>query len=75
MIRKRIQKEIPTPKTLMGKKLNWLPGTYTKKTYRKPSEQLFPIRRPLSYQNLTKNMNTNIKCKQHENSTPKHNTI
>ena len=27
-------------------------GTYTKKTYRKPSEQLFPNRRPLSYPNL-----------------------
>ena len=28
----------------------------TKKTYRKPSEQLFPNRRPLSYSHLTKSM-------------------
>ena len=25
-----------------GKKLNYLSGTYTMKTYRKPNEQLFP---------------------------------
>ena len=29
-------------------------GTYTKKAYRKPSEQLFHNRRTLSYPNLTK---------------------
>ena len=28
---------------------NKMTGTYTKKTYRKPSEQLFPNRQPLSY--------------------------
>ena len=55
MIRKQpIQKEIPTPKTEIKKKLNWQSGTYTKKAYRKPSEQLFPNRRPLSYPNLIK---------------------
>ena len=37
-----------------GIKLNWQSGTYTKRTYRKPNEQLFPNRRPLSYPNLTK---------------------
>ena len=49
--------------------------TYTKKTYCKPSEQLFPNRWPLSYPILTKNMKTHIRCKQHKNSTPIHNTI
>ena len=42
-----------------GKKLNGQLGTYTKKTFRKPCEQLFPIRvirQPLSNPNLTKNM-------------------
>ena len=29
-------------------------STYTRKTYSKPSEQLFPNRRPLSYLNWTK---------------------
>ena len=47
----------------------------TKKTYRKPSEQLFPNRRPLSYPNLPENMKTHIKCKQHKNSTPRHKTV
>ena len=36
---------------------------YTKNTYRKPSEQLFPNRRSLSYPNLTKNMKTYIRLK------------
>ena len=56
MIRKRRkQKEISTPKT-----------EAEKRTYRKPSEQLFPNRRPLSYLNLTKTMKTYIRL---ENST------
>ena len=38
----------------VGKKLKWHLGTCTKKTYSKPSEQLFPNRRPLSYLNWTK---------------------
>ena len=38
--------------------------------YHKPSEQLFPIRQPLSYPNLNKNM----RFKQHKNLTPKHST-
>ena len=42
MIRKwRNQKEIPTPKTEVGTKLNLQSGTNTKKTYRKPGEQPF----------------------------------
>ena len=46
MIRKwHNQKEIPTPKTEVGKKQS---GTYTKQTYRKRNEQLFPNRQPLS---------------------------
>ena len=45
------------------------------KTCRKPSEQLFPNRRPFSYLNRTKNMKTYIRLKQHKNSTPKHKTI
>ena len=32
----------------VGKKLKWHLGTYTKKAYRKPSEQLFPNWRPLT---------------------------
>ena len=44
------------------------------KICRKASEQLFPNRRPLSYPNWTKNMNTHIRLKQHKNSTPKHKT-
>ena len=35
----------------VGKKTKITPSTYTKKTYRKPSEQLFPNRRPFSYPN------------------------
>ena len=47
--KRRNQKEIPTPKTEVGKL-----GAYTYKTYLKPSEQLFPNRRSLSYPNLNK---------------------
>ena len=36
------KKEILTLKTKAGKKPNCQPRTYTKRTYRKPSEQLFP---------------------------------
>ena len=58
MIRKRCsQKEIPTQKTELGKTGNY---TCTKKTYGKPSEQLFPKRWPLSYSNLAKNEKTHI---------------
>ena len=32
-------------------------------TYRKPSEQLFPNRQPLSYPNFTKNLKTYIRLK------------
>ena len=49
------KKEISTPKTEGWKKTKYQ-GTYTKKTYRKPSEQLFPKWWSLSYPNLTKNM-------------------
>ena len=44
------QSEIPTPKTEVGKTILTIRhlGTYTKETYRKLSEQLFPNRRPLS---------------------------
>ena len=35
-------------------------------TYRKPNEQLFPNRWPLSYLNLTKNMKTYIRRQQHK---------
>ena len=44
------------PKNRGAKKLQL--GTYTYRTYRKPSEQLFPIRRPLNYPNFTKTMKT-----------------
>ena len=75
MIRKmHNQNEIPTPKTEVGKNTNWQLGTYTYRTYRKPSEQLFPNRRPLSYPHLTKTMKTYICSKQHKKSTQKHKT-
>ena len=60
----RNQKEIPTPKTKAGKTKLTILGTYTKKTYRKPSELLFPNRWPLNFPNLIKNMKTHIRCKQ-----------
>ena len=54
MIRKRHnQKEIPAPKTEVGK-INRQLDTYTKKIYCKPSEQPLPNRRPLSYLKLNK---------------------
>ena len=34
--------------------------------YRRPSEQLFPKRRPLSYPTLNKNMKTHIRLKQYK---------
>ena len=34
-----------------GEKIKCHLGTYTKNTYRKPSEQLFPNRRPFCYPN------------------------
>ena len=61
MIRKGCnQKEILTTITSVcglgvgEEKLNWQSGINTKRTYRKPSGQLFPNRRPLCYPNLTK---------------------
>ena len=48
------QKDISTPKTEVGK-LNRQLGTYNKKAYCKPSEQLFPNRRPHNYPNLKGN--------------------
>ena len=66
MIRKRCnQKEIPTPNFEVGK-LNRQLGTCTKKTYRKPREQLFPKRRSLSSPNLSKNIKTYMRFKQHK---------
>ena len=44
------------------KKLNRQSGTYTKTTYCKPSEQLFPNRQPLGFPNLTEYMKTYIRC-------------
>ena len=49
--KRRNQKEILTQKTEVGKQ-NRQSGTHTKKTHRKPSEHLFPNRRPLNYPNL-----------------------
>ena len=46
-----VTKNLPLYKLRGGKKLKLLFGTNTKKTYRKPSEQLFPNRRSLSYPN------------------------
>ena len=43
-----IWKKFPIQKP-RWEKLNWQLGTYDEKTYRKPSEQLFPNRRSLSY--------------------------
>ena len=72
MVRKwRNKGEIPTPQTE-----GWEKNQMTfRHLYRKPSEQLFPNRLPFSYPNLTKNMKTQIRLRQHTNSTPKHKTI
>ena len=51
----RNQKEIPTPKTEVGKTKLKFRYLYLE-IYRKPSEQLFTDRRPLSYPNLNQNM-------------------
>ena len=53
-----------------GGKLNRQLGTYTLKTYHKPSKQLFPNRQPLSYPNFNKK---NMKVQTANKSTPKHN--
>ena len=42
------EKKSPLPKPRTGKKLKCHLGTYTRKTYSKPSGQLFPNRRQLS---------------------------
>ena len=52
------QSERKKKKTKSLKKLNCYLCTSTKKTYHKPSEQLFPNRRPFIYPNLT-NQKTN----------------
>ena len=72
-MKRRNQKEISTPKTKVGKTNRQL-GAYTQKAHRKPSEQLFANRRPLSYTNLNKKYENGnkIKKKKHKNSTPKH---
>ena len=53
-------------KNRSGKKLNLESGTYVMKTCRKPNEQLFSKRWPLSYLNLPKNMKTYIRRHQHK---------
>ena len=52
--KRRNQKETLTPKTEVGKTKLKIRYPYTWKTYRKPSEQVFPYRRPRSYSNLNK---------------------
>ena len=61
-----IRKKNPTPKPEAGKKTNQQEGIFTMKTFRKPNEQLFPNRWPLSYINLTKNMIIYIRRHQHK---------
>ena len=58
-------------KNLGGKNKATESGTYTKKEYGEPSEQLFPNKRSLTYPNLTKNENVH-KVQTTQNSTPKH---
>ena len=54
MIRKlHKHEEIPTTKNEVGK-INRQSGGSTKRTYRKPNEQLFPNRWPVTYPNITK---------------------
>ena len=60
-----IRKRLPLQKP-RWEKPNKQSGTYTMKTFRKPNEQLFPNRWPLSYLNLTKNMQTYIRRQQHK---------
>ena len=59
------QEEIAIAKTEVGKLYLYL------KTYRKPSEQLFPNMRSLSYPNLNKNMKTHIRLKQQKKKKKK----
>ena len=47
----------PVSKKLGEKNLNCQSGTYSKRTYRKPGDQLFFNRRPLSYPNSIKYSN------------------
>ena len=47
-----ISERNPHTKKRDRKKINYHSGTYTKRTYRKPSEQLFTNRRLLSHLNL-----------------------
>ena len=63
------QKEIPTPKNRSGKNPKWQLDTCSKITLCRPSEQIFPHRRPLKYQILTKNLKTHIRRKKHKQST------
>ena len=60
------QSELPLHLPSGGKKLIRQLSTYTMITCRKPSEQLFPYRRPLSYPNCTKHLKTYIRLKQHK---------
>ena len=60
----KAQSEIHTQKPRWEK--TKLTDTYTKKTYCKLSEQLFPNRQPLSYLNLTQNIKAYIRLKQHK---------
>ena len=68
MIRKwRNQREIPTQTE--GWEITKMTRTYIKKTYHKPSEQLFPNRQPLSYLNRTKNMKMYITAQKFDSKT------
>ena len=71
VIQKQLHMCLQSERTENGEKgrikLNRQRGTYTRKTYRKRSEQLFPSRWPRSYPNLTNNMKTRIRCKQPKN--------
>ena len=58
-----------------GKKPNQQPGTYTMKHIVSRMSSYFPNRWPLSYLNLTKNMETYTRRQQHKKCyTPRHKT-
>ena len=65
----RNQKEISSPQTEGWEKTKIHVGTYTKKTYRKSSEQLFPNRWSNSYPKFAENIKTYIRLKQHNKLT------
>ena len=65
--KRRNQKEIPTPKTEVGKNQTNNQVLIPRKHFVSRMASYFPNRWPLSYLSLTKNMKTHIRRQQHKN--------